>query len=110
MFDLKRSKLPKLVANLLSFWQIASGTYKFTSVRTYIRMSVRTSVRYSEISESVHRNFLKFGKKLGLPKATEGTFGFCPKILFSPFWANLGPKISFLAQNEHFCQFLGNES
>ena len=31
-------------------------------------------VRYSEISESVHRNFLKFGTKLVLPNATEVTF------------------------------------
>ena len=40
----------------------------------HIRTSMRASVRASEISESVHRNFLKFGTKLGLPNATEVTF------------------------------------
>ena len=57
------------------------------------RMWVRASVRYSEISESVHRNFLKFGTKLGLPNATEVTFSdFARKIPFGQFWANLGKK------------------
>ena len=80
------------------------GTYKFTSVRPSVRPYVRTSVRYSEISESVHRNFLKFGTKLGLPNATELTFSdFARKILFGPFWANLGPKMPFLAQKLTFC-------
>ena len=81
------------------FWfpAIASGTYKFTSVRP--------CVRPSEISESVHRNFLKFGTKLVLPNATgSDIFGFCPK---NPVWPVLGqfrsknalfsPKMDILA-------------
>ena len=83
--------------NIPNFWfpVIASGTYKFTSVRPY--------VRYTEISESVHRNFLKFGTKLGLPNATEVTISdFAQKIPFGPFWANLGPKMPFLSQKWTF--------
>ena len=34
---------------------------------------MRPGFRYSEISESVHMNFLKFGTKLGVPNATEVT-------------------------------------
>ena len=101
--------LPNGSLNFADFWflAIASGTYKFTSVRT----SVRASVRPSEISESVHRNFLKYGTKLGLPNATEVIFlDFTRKILFGPFWANLDPKMPFQPKNGHFGQFLGNES
>ena len=79
----------------------ASGTYKFTSVRA--------CVRHTEFSETVHRNFLKFGTKLGLPNATEVTLSdFARKILFGPFWPFLGPKMAFLAQNGHFGHFLEN--
>ena len=72
----KSLRLPGNSSFGLFFWfpAIASGTYKFTSVRASVRTYVRASVRYSEISESVHRNFLKFGTKLGLPNATEVTF------------------------------------
>ena len=85
------------------FPAIASGTYKFTSVRESVRASVRACVRYSEISESFHRNFLKFGTKLGLPNATEVTFSdFARKIPFGPFWANIGPKMPFLAKKWTF--------
>ena len=67
---------------------------------------VRTSVRHTEISESVHRNFLKFGTKLGLPNATEVTFSdFARKIPFGPFWPFLGPKMAFLAQKWTFRPF-----
>ena len=84
-----------------TFWlpAIASGTYKFTS----LRRCVCPYMRYSEISESVHRKFLKFGTKLGLPNATEVTFSdFARKIPFVPFRANLGPKMPFLAQKWTF--------
>ena len=83
------------------FWfpAIASGTYKFTSVRA----SVRPCMRYSEISESVHTNFLKFGTKLGLPNAREVTFlDYAKKIPYGPFWANLGTKMPVLAQKWTF--------
>ena len=51
------------------------------------------SVRHAEISESVHRNFLKFGLKLGVPNAPEVTFlDFAQKILFgAPVLAVFGP-------------------
>ena len=46
---------------------------------------MRASVCYSEISESTHRNFLKFGTKLGLSNATEVTFSdFARKIPLGP--------------------------
>ena len=45
-----------------------------------------------------HCSFLKFDTKLGLPNVTEVTFlDFARKIPFGPFWANLGPKMPFLA-------------
>ena len=72
-------------------------------LQIHIRASVRASVRLSQISESVHRNFLKFGTKLGFPNATEVTFSdLAQKIPFGPFWANLGPKMPFLAQKWTF--------
>ena len=69
----------------------------------------RQKFENSEISESVHRNLLKFGTKLELPNATEVTFSdFARKIPFGPFWANLGPKMPFWPKNGHFGQFLEN--
>ena len=68
----------------------AVGTYGLAFVRAFVRLCVRSA----EISKSVHRNFLKFGIKLGLPNATEVTFSdFAGKIPFGPFCANLGLKI-----------------
>ena len=75
-------KLLNAAINFPNFWfpAIASGTYKFTSGPPSVRPSVRPYVRYSEISESVHSNFLKFGTKLGLSNATEMMcLDFCPK-------------------------------
>ena len=47
----------------------------------YVCVSVRT--------ESVHRNFLKFDTKVGLPNAIEMTFSdFGRKIPFDLFWVN----------------------
>ena len=71
-----------------SFWLISNKFFWFTAIESgiYKFASVHPSVRHSEISESVHRNFLKFGTKLGLPNATEVTFSdFARKILFGPF-------------------------
>ena len=46
-----------------------------------LHLCVRSFVRSAEISKSVHRNFLIFGTKLGLPNATEVTFSdFARKI------------------------------
>ena len=59
------------------------GTYGLASVRS----SIRPSVRSAEISKSVHRNFLIFGTKLGLPNATEVTFSdFARTTPFGRFW------------------------
>ena len=64
-----------------------------SAVGTYGLAFVRPCVRSAEISKSVHRNFLIFGTKLGLPNATEVTFSdFARKIPFGRF----GPK------NGHF--------
>ena len=61
-----------------------------------LRPSVRSFVRSAEISKSVHRNFLIFGTKLGLPNATEVTFSdFARKIPFGRFWP-------ILVKNGHF--------
>ena len=67
------------------------------------RPSVRVFVRSAEISKSVHRNFLIFGTKLGLPNATEVTFSdFARKIPFGRFWPVLVKKWPFLAKNQRF--------
>ena len=81
----------------------AVGTYGLASVRPF----VRSSVRPAEISKSVHRNFLIFGTKLGLPNATEVTFSdFARKIPFGRFWPVLVKKWQFLAKNQRYDQFL----
>ena len=68
------------------------------SLRPSVRSSVRSFVGSAEISKSVHRNFLIFGTKLGLPNATEVTFSdFAGKILFGRFWPVLVKKWPFLA-------------
>ena len=57
---------------------------------------MRASVRSAEISKSVHRNFLIYGTKLGLPNATEVTFSdFARKIPFGRFWPILVKKWPF---------------
>ena len=72
-----------------------------------LRPFVRPFVRPAEISKSVHRNFLIFGTKLGLPNATELTFSdFARKIPFGRFWPTFGKKLPFLAKNQRFSQFL----
>ena len=69
----------------------------------YVRASMRPLFRDLK---TVHRNFLKFGTKLGLPNATEVTFSdFARKIPFGPFWPFLGPKMAFLAQKWTFRPF-----
>ena len=93
---------------IVVFWfpAIARGTYKFTSICPYEQLSVFASVPYSEISESVYRNFLKFGTKFGLPNAREVTFSdFFPK---NPVWPVLG---QFKSKNALFSlkmDFLAN--
>ena len=70
----------------------AVGTYGLACVRP----SVRPFVCSAEISKSVHRNFLFFGTKLGLPNATEVTFSdFARKTPFGRFWP-------VLVKNGHF--------
>ena len=87
------------------------GSPRFRAEPKNSHQCIHACVRPTKISESVHRNFLKSGTKLGFPNVTEVTFSdFARKILFDPFWANLGPKMPFLAQNGHIVQFLGNES
>ena len=67
----------------------AVGTYGLA----FVRACVCAFVGSAEISKSVHRNFLIFGTKLGLPNATEVTFSEVPKK-------------SRLAKNQRFGQFL----
>ena len=82
---------------------MAVGTYGLA----FFRPSARLSVRSAEISKSVHRNFLIFGTKLGLPNATEVKFSdFARKIPFGRFWPVFVKKWPFWAKNERFDQFL----
>ena len=73
------------------------------SLRSSVCPCVCPCVRSAEISKSVHRNFLIFGTKLGLPNAMEVTFlDFARKILFGRFWPVLVKKWPFLAKNQRF--------
>ena len=77
------------------------------SLRSSVRSFVRSFVRPAEILKSVHRNFLIFGTKLGLPNTKEVTFSdFARKISFSCFWPILDKKWPFSAKNQRFAQFL----
>ena len=91
------------------FWFPAKRAEPINSppcVRACVRPCVRACVRHTEFSETVHRNFLKFGTKLGLPNVTEVTFSdFARKIRLGPFWPFLGPKMAFLAQKWTFRPF-----
>ena len=96
-----------LLWNLAIFGPPHRGWDLWFSLRPSVRPYVRPSVRTQEISKSVHRNFLIFGRKLGLPNATEVTFSvFGRKIPFWRFWPFYVKKWPFLAKNQHFSQYL----
>ena len=91
---------------LVFFWSPASRLGLMVQP-PFVRPFVCSFVRNREISKSVHRNFLIFGRKLGLPNATEVTFSdFGRKIPFWRFWPFYVKKWPFLAKNQHFSQYL----
>ena len=90
------------------FGPLQRGWDLWFSLRAFVHSCVRPCVcpciRSSEISKSVHRIFLIFGTKLGLPNVTEVTFSdFARKIPFGGFWpifvknGHFWPKINVSA-------------
>ena len=67
----------------LSLWSFFGppqrGWELWFSLHSSVRPPVRPFVCSAEISKSVHRNFLIFGTKLGLPNAPEVTFRILPE-------------------------------
>ena len=91
----------KIWAKLGLFGPPQRGWDLWFSLRSCVRPSVCSSVRSAENSKSVHRNFLIFGTKLGLPNAMEVTFSdFARKIPFGRFWTILVKKWPFSAKNQ----------
>ena len=101
------SDLSQCCPKLTLFGPPQRGWDLWFSLRPCVSAFVCAFVRSAEISKSVHRNFLIFGTKLGLPNVTEVTFSdFARKILFCRFWPILVKKWPFLAKNQRFGQFL----